>query len=193
MTSAPSSRRTSPPSSGSTAARAERFLKLVECYIDQAVAAGAAAGPPLDAFTQGLDKLVALAQSFVGMERNPDPLAETWAELTALRATLADDIAAFNAEVAARARDWAKTGARQRRPARRAPGAAAGRGTLPRPDEGDRSGRQAGRACDRYRCQGSRARESDDWPGAEITRARKALEIVRVPKRSRRCTSCVTS
>ena len=54
----------------------ERFLKLIESYIDQAVSTGVAAGAPLNTFAQGLAKLAALVEPFATKERNPDPLAD---------------------------------------------------------------------------------------------------------------------
>nr|MBA3888806.1 SAM-dependent DNA methyltransferase [Acidobacteriota bacterium] len=90
--------------------QSDRFLRLVESYIDQAVGRGAAAAAPLDAFTQALDKLADLVEPFAVTERNPDPLAETWTELATLRGTLAADVVAFNGEVATRASDWEQAG-----------------------------------------------------------------------------------
>jgi type I restriction enzyme M protein len=170
----------------------ERFLKLVESYIDQAVSRGAAAGTPLDAFTQGLDKLAGLVEPFAVTERNPDALAETWKELATLRGTLAVDVAAFAAEVTTRASDWEKT-------ARDNPGLTAARQSLHPAAEQcrdltkaiDLSAKLAGRAID-IAVKDLDARDSDTWPNADITRARKTLET-RAPTRSRRCTRCATS
>ena len=86
----------------------ERFLKLVASYIDQAVAAGAAADAPLVAVTQALDKAAGLVERFATHPREPDPLAETWTELAALRGTLAADLQRFGAELAARAKAWTR-------------------------------------------------------------------------------------
>jgi type I restriction enzyme M protein len=157
----------------------ERFLKLVESYIDQAVSRGAAAGAPLDAFTQARDTLAGLVEPFAGTERNPDPLAETWKELTTLRGTLAADVAAFKAEVATRASDWQKA-------ARDNPGLTAARQAMHPAAEQcrdltkaiDLAAKLAGRAID-IAVKDLEARESDVWPGTEITRARKTLETAR--------------
>src|SRR6056297_182272 len=86
---------------------ADRFLKLVESYIAQAIAEGQATAEPLADYDKALCKLIELVQPFVTEKRDPDPLAGTWGELTGARATLAADIAGFDAEVAARAADWA--------------------------------------------------------------------------------------
>ncbi|GMV23482.1 MAG: hypothetical protein AMXMBFR57_34310 [Acidimicrobiia bacterium] len=157
----------------------DRFLKLVESYIDQAVGRGEAAGAPLEACAQALDTLAGLVEPFAVTERNPDPLAETWKELTTLRGTLANDIAAFKAEVATRAGDWQKA-------ARDNSGLTAARRALHPPAEQcrdltkaiDLAVKLAGRAID-IAVKDLEARESDNWPGADITRARKVLETAR--------------
>ncbi len=87
--------------------QADRFLKLVESYIAQAIADGQTTAEPLADYDRALGKLIDLVQPFVSEKRDPDPLAETWGELTGVRATLAADIAGFDAEVAARGADWA--------------------------------------------------------------------------------------
>ncbi len=157
----------------------ERFLKLVESHIDQAVSRGAAASAPLDVFTQGLDKLAGLVEPFGVTERIPDPLAETWRELATLRGTLAADVAAFKAEVTTRANDWEKA-ARDNAPL------TAVRKTLHMAAEQcrdlgktiDLAAKLAGRAID-IAVKDLEARESDVWPGTDIIRTRKALEAAR--------------
>ena len=145
----------------------ERFLKLVESYIAQAVVDGAAADDPLANFTQALDKQIVLAKPFATTKRHPDPLAETWAELAALRDTLSDDIKAFSAEVAARAKDWTKV-------ARDNAGLNTMRKTLhPAAEqcrdltkEIDLAAKQAGRVID-IAVKDLEARESNDWPSTD--------------------------
>jgi len=159
--------------------QSERFLSLVERYIDQAVRRGAAAGAPLDAFTRTLDTLASLAEPFAVTERNPDPLAETWRELTTLRGTLADDVTALKAEVAARASDWEDD-------VRDNAGLTTARESLRPAAEQcrdltkaiDLAAKLAGRAID-IAVKNLEARESDVWPGTAIIRARKALELTR--------------
>src|SRR5690606_14812448 len=75
---------------------AARFLKLVESYIAQAIADGQATAEPLADFDKALGKLVDLMQPFVIEKRDPDPLAETWGELTGAWTTFAADIARFD-------------------------------------------------------------------------------------------------
>ena len=82
--------------------QSDRFLKLVESYLAQAVAEGQATEEPLAVFENALDKLIDLAEPFVTEKRDPNPLAETWEELTSAQATLSADIEALAAEVAAR-------------------------------------------------------------------------------------------
>src|SRR5437879_5571613 len=83
----------------------DRFLKLVESYLAQAIAEGEASTASLGAFEQALEKLVNLVEPFSTMKRADDPLAESCAELMSVRATLTADIEAFAVEAAARAKD----------------------------------------------------------------------------------------
>ena len=88
----------------------ERFFELVEAYLSQAVAEGQATDEPLETFEEALGALIDLAEPFATEKRDPDPMADTWEELTSTQATLSADIEAFRGEVAARAADWAKGG-----------------------------------------------------------------------------------
>lgn len=157
----------------------DRFLKLVESYIDQAVTDGKAADAPLAAFAQALDKLIGLARPFATTKRDPDPLAETWAELAALRTTLADDIKAFDSEFAARAKGWGKAARdnTELNGAREAlhPLAEQCRDLT---KQIDLAAKLAGQVID-IAVKDLEARDSDDWSSAEVTRARKALETAR--------------
>lgn len=159
--------------------QADRFLKLVENYIAQAIAEGQATAEPLNDYDKALGKLIDLVQPFVTEKRDPDPLAETWGELTGARATLAADIAGFDAEVAARAADWAGA-------ARDNAGLHAARtGLHPMADRCrdmtkviDLAAKLAGRLVDTA-IKELDARDHALWPNAEVTRARKALEAAR--------------
>ena len=86
--------------------QSERFLSLVEDYLAQAVAEGQATAEPLSAFKEALGKLTDLGGPFATEARDPDPMAETWEELTSTQATLSADIEAFAAEVAERVAEW---------------------------------------------------------------------------------------
>ncbi len=157
----------------------ERFLTLVESHLEKALANGAAAGAPLDAFTQALTSLLDLIQPFVTQPREPDPLAETWTELTTLHTTLAADIAAFKKDVAVREAEWEKA-------TRDNAGLTGARTALHPAAERcrdltkaiDLAAKLAGRVVD-IAVKDLAARDSDDWPNAEVTRARKTLEAAR--------------
>ena len=90
--------------------QSERFLSLVENYLAQALAEGQATAGPLLAFEEALDDQIDLAEPFATKLRDPDPLTETWEELTSTRATLSADIEAFAAEVAVWATEWEQSG-----------------------------------------------------------------------------------
>ncbi|HYE71636.1 MAG TPA: class I SAM-dependent DNA methyltransferase [Aquabacterium sp.] len=159
--------------------QSDRFLALVASYLNQAVAEGEAAGASIDAFTAALDRLRALAEPFATQGREPDPLAETWKELTALRGTVTDDSEAFKREGAERAAAWAQA-------ARDNISLHASREALHPTAERcrdmtkqiDLAAKLAGRVIDTA-VKDLAARDSALWPGAELARARKALETAR--------------
>lgn len=159
--------------------QADRFLKLVESYVAQAIAEAEAAAEPLADYDKALGKLIDLVQPFVIEKRDPDPLAETWGELTGARATLAADIAGFDAEVVARAADWAGA-------VRDNAGLHTARTGLHPMSERcrdmikqiDLAAKLAGRMVDTA-IKELDARDHPLWPNAEVTRARKALEGAR--------------
>ena len=90
--------------------QSERFLSLAEGYLAQALVEGQASATPLSAFLEALGKLIGLAEPFASESRDPDPLTETWSNLTTTAAKLSADIEAFAAEVTARASDWEQSG-----------------------------------------------------------------------------------
>ena len=128
--------------------QSDRYLELVTSYLAKAIANGQATAEPLTGFTEVLAKLVDQMAPFAKAARDPDPLAETWAELTAVQAMLNDDIAGFAAEVAARAKAWGRWRQRRRPRQRHAPcGArriARHGGAVPGSDQADRPGGEAG-------------------------------------------------
>ena len=162
----------------------KRFLGLVESYLAQAVVGGSAADVTLSAFEAVLGRLVDLAEPFAtAASRDPDPLAETWKELTAVQATLSADVQTFAAEVAARVADWAKG----RNGATRANAVLhAARESLHDMAERcreltrqvDLAAKLAGRAVD-IAVKELDARKSDRWANADINRARRTLEDAR--------------
>lgn len=157
----------------------DRFLKLVESYLDETVADGSAAAAPLAAFMAALGKLIGLLKPFAEQERSPDPLAETWKELLALQATLGSDVKAFNKEAAAQATGLAKA-------ARTNAGLHKVRKALqPMAEECrdltkqiDLAAKLVGRAIDTA-VKELEARAWEQWDNTEMTRARKGLETAR--------------
>ena len=163
--------------------QAERFLKLVESYLALAVAEGQATAEPLAAFKDTLGKLKDLAEPFATEARDPDPLAESWEELTTVQATLSADVEAFSAEVTARVGDWAKGGNGEVRAnttlhvAREGLHDMAER-CLDLTKQIDLAAKLAGRAVD-IAVKDLGARDSDLWGNADVTRARLAKEGAR--------------
>lgn len=156
-----------------------RFLKLVELYLAQAVRSGEAAQQPLNAYEEALGKVADLVEPFARMKRKDDPLAEPWDALTSEQAALTADIDAFGAEAAARAASWSSAD-------RDNAGLSAMRVALHPLAERcrdltrqiDLAAKLAGRVID-VSVKNLDARDSDAWAGAEIGRARKALDETR--------------
>ena len=163
--------------------RSDRFLALVESYLAQAVAEGQATGEPLAVLEDALGKLIDLAKPLATANHDPDPLAETWEELTSAQATLSADIAALAAEVAARAAKWHE--GRNGKARDNAALHAAREGLR---DMAERcrdlvkqinlAARPAGRVVD-IAVRELEARVSDLWANADINKTRKALEGAR--------------
>lgn len=157
----------------------DRFLKLVESYLEQAIADGKQTAASLAAFEASLDKLIGLIETFADQERDPDPLAESWKELVALRETFGGDIKGFNKEAAAQAKHWTKS-------ARTNSGLNKARKALHPIAEQcrdltkqvDLAAKLVGRVIE-IAVRELDARESDHWDSTDITRARKGLESAR--------------
>ena len=163
--------------------QSNRFLNLVESYLAQAVAKGQATANSLEAFEGTLGKLIASTEPFATEEREPDPLADTWKELTCAQETTSTDVEAFTAEVSTRAANW--NGSENSEPVSNANLHTAREGlhdiaercrNLSR--QIDLVARLTGRAID-IAVRELEARKSDNWPNAEINRSRKALEGAR--------------
>jgi type I restriction enzyme M protein len=168
----------------------DRFLKLVESYLAEAVALGGKAQEPLEAYRAVLGKLAELTETFVEVKRKDDPLAGPWDELTSAQAMLEADIEAFGKEVAQQAKAWAKA-------ARDNAALNAARVALhPLADrcrdltkQIDLAVKLAGRVID-IAVKELDARESNDWNNGEVSKARKmldemratAVEAVRLPR-----------
>jgi type I restriction enzyme M protein len=159
--------------------QSERFLKLVESYLAQAIADGEAANAPLAAFEDALGKLITVIEPLAKLKRENDPLAEPWAELTSARATLTKDIEAFGKEASAQATAWRGAG-------RDNAGLNATRtGLHPLADrcrdltkQIDLAAKLAGRVID-IAVKDLGARNSDAWDNGNVTKARKVLEAAR--------------
>ena len=164
--------------------QSERFLRLVEGYIAQAVMEGQRTAGPLLAFEEALSKQIDLARPFATEARDPDPLVETWAELTSAQVTLSADIEGFASEVTARVAEWDKTGEK---------GATRENAELHAAREGlhdmaercrdltkqiDLSAKLVGRAVD-IAVRELDARKSDHWANTDINAAGRALEDAR--------------
>ena len=163
--------------------KSDRFLKLVESYLDQAVAAGQATHEPLAALEDALGKVIDLARPFATEKHDPDPLAEPWKELTSAQGTLSADIETFAAEVAARAANWNDSGKHGTRDN------AALHAVRERlhdmanrcrdlTTQIDLAAKLVARTID-VAVKELEARESDLWANAETSRARRALEDMR--------------
>lgn len=157
----------------------DRFLKLVQSYLAQAIDDGKAAETCLTAFVEALGNLQALVEPFAKQKRDPDPLAETWKELTGLRDTLAADMKDFSKEAVARAKDWKSAthdnkGLNKSRKALH-PLAEQCRDLT---KQIDLAAKLASRVID-VAVKELNARESDVWDNTETAKAGKALEVAR--------------
>ena len=160
--------------------RSDRFLKLVESYLAQAIAEGQAINEPLAVLQNTLGKLIDLVKPFANEMYDPNPLAETWEELTSARATLSADIEAIATEVAARAANWKESGNGGTRDNVALHAAREGLHDMAErcrhlTKQIDLAAKLAGRAVD-IAVKELEARESDLWANSDIGKARKALE-----------------
>ena len=163
--------------------QSDRFLKLVENYVAQAIVEGRATDEPLEIFEKALGKLIDLAEPFATAEHDPDPLAEPWEELTSAQATLSTDIRALVAEVASRAANWNEgenDGMRDNAALHAAREGLRDMAECCRhlTKQIDLGAKLAGRAID-IAVKELEAHKSDLWANAEINKARKALEGAR--------------
>jgi type I restriction enzyme M protein len=157
----------------------DRFLKLVESHLAEAVALGANAQKPLAAYEEVLGKLADLMEPFAKAKREGDPLAGPWDELNSAQATLTVDIQAFSKEGVEQAKAWAKA-------ARDNAGLNAARAALhPLADrcrdltkQIDLAVKLSGRVID-IAVKELAARDADAWNNAEVNKARKALDEAR--------------
>ena len=163
--------------------QSDRFLKLVDSYLAQAVMEGQATKKPLTVLEDTLGKLIGLAKPFATAKHDPNPLAEPWEDLTSAQATLSTDIKVLAAEVAARAANWNEGGNDGTRD----------NAALLATREGlrdmaercrdlikqiDLAAKLAGRAVD-IAVKELEARESDLWANSDVGKARRAIEDAR--------------
>ena len=163
--------------------QSDRFLELVESYLAQAIAEGQATDEPLAAIRDALGKLIGLAEPFATEKHAPNPLTETWEELTSAQRTLSGDIQAFAAEVAVRAATWNE--GRNDRTRDNVALHVARKGLHGMAEQCrdltkqiDLAAKLAGRATD-IAVKDLDARDSDLWTNADINKARRALEGTR--------------
>lgn len=157
----------------------DRFLKLVESYLSEAVALGAKAQQPLEAYEEALGKLADLVEPFAKLKRKDDPLAGPWDELTSAQAMLAADIEAFGRHAVEQGTAWARA-------ARDNAGLNAARAALhPLADrcrdltkQIDLAVKLSGRVVD-IAVKALGARETVNWSQTEVNKARKALDEAR--------------
>ena len=163
--------------------QSERFLSLVESYLAQAVVEGQATAEPLLAFEKALGKLTDLGGPFVTKTRDPDPIAETWKDLTSTQATLSADIEAFAAEMSARVAEWnkAENGATRNNVALHAAREGlhdAAERCRDLTKQIDLAAKLAGKSVD-IAVKELDARDSDHWANTDINTARRKLESER--------------
>lgn len=158
----------------------DRFLKLVEGYLTEAVALSEQAQEPLAVYEGALDKLINLMEPFTKLKREDDSLAVPCDELESAQATLAADIEAFIREAAEQTKAWGKAG-------RSNSGLNKARAALhPLADhcrdltkQIDLAVKLSGRVID-IAVKELAARESNAWSNGEVNRARKTLDEARV-------------
>lgn len=162
--------------------QSERFLKLVESYLSEALVRGAAAKEPLAQFAEGLGNLTGLLTPFATEKRDPDPLVENWSELISTQTDLTADIAAFGSECDQQTASWAAVGDAERENDALH---AAREGLNPLAEQCrdltkqiDLAVKLSARAVD-IAMKELNARESELWPNGDVNKARKALEEVR--------------
>ena len=157
----------------------DRFLKLIQSYLEQAVLDGKATAAPLASFEAALGKLIARVKPFADQKRKPDSLTEAWRELAASRNTLSRKISGFNTEAAVQTKAWFKAprtnvGLNKSRRALQLLAEQCGDVTK----QIDLSANLAGGVID-IAVRELEARESDLWDKTDIASARKGLERAR--------------
>lgn len=158
----------------------ERFLRLVESYLEETVRLGKAAEEPLAAFAEALEKLSMLIAPFAGEKRDPDPLAESWKEFTLAHQQAMADSDAFAKDAEKQAKAWTKQKSRENaalHASREALHVLAER-CRDLTKQIDLAVKLAGRVVDTA-VKECAAKDSELWANGDVNRARKALEAAR--------------
>lgn len=160
--------------------QSDRFLKLVESYLAQAITEGPPTNEVLAKLEDSLGNLIGLAEPFATEIRDPNPLGETWKDLTSAQAKLSSDMSTFGTEVTAQAANWNNVGNHGSRD--NAVLNAARYGMREMVDRCRDMTKQINlvaklaRSAVEIALKELKARRSDLWSNAKITRARRALE-----------------
>ncbi len=161
----------------------DRFLKLVESYLAQAVTEGRATEEPLEIFAKALGNLIDLVEPFATEKRDSNPLTAIWEEITFARSTSSTEIEALGEVVAARAARWNEGGNDRMRKnadlhaARQDLHEMAAR-CRDLTNQIELAAKLVVRLVD-IAVREFGAKESGLWPGSAINKARKALENAR--------------
>jgi len=158
----------------------ERFLRLVESYLAEAVRLGKAAEMPLTGFVDAQEKLIGLLTPFAHERRDADPLAEAWKELTTAQRQAGTDSAAFSKDAEKQAQAWAKGKDRDNAALH-----ASCKALHPLAErcrdltkQIDLAVKLAGRVIDTA-VKECAAKDSELWANGDVNKARKALEAAR--------------
>ena len=160
--------------------QSDRFLRLVESYLAQAISEGQTADRPLQVFEKALSKLIDLAKPFATEKHNSHLLAETWEELYSAEVALSSGIKAFVAEVTAQVGKWNEDGKDGMRDNVTLHVARVGLRDIAQrcrdlTNQIDLATKLAGCAVD-IAVTELKARESDLWANSNILKARKEIE-----------------
>jgi type I restriction enzyme M protein len=158
----------------------ERFLRLVESYLAEAVRLGKAAEMPLTGFVDAQEKLIGLLTPFAHERRDADPLAEAWKELTTARQQAMADCAAFVKDAEKQGKAWAKGKDRDNaalHASREALHPLAER-CRDLTKQIDLAVKLAGRVIDTA-VKECAAKDSELWANGDVNKARKALDAAR--------------
>ena len=161
----------------------DRFLQLVESYLAQAIGKGQTIAEPLAIFEEAFGRLMDLVEPFATEERDPDPLAGIWEELSSSQATLSNNFRTLVEHVAVRATSWNEGANGRARDNTALHVAREGLHDMAERSRGlakqiDMVTQSAVRVVD-IAVNELKARKSDLWANSKVNKARKALEGAR--------------